>query len=403
MLTLTHTFSLDGKPSSTTTSSNALIEVNSNNIPPAAAEEDSKATQDFQTKILSNALTIRKDPPKIPKPKWHAPWELTAVVSGHLGWVRSIAFDASNEWFVTGAADNTIKIWDLAKCCAGAEGGLKLTLTGHISPVRGLAVSPRHPYLFSAGEDKKVMCWDLEYNKIIRHYYGHLQGVYCLSLHPTLDILFTGGRDKTVRMWDMRTKAEIHCLSGHSDTVQTLITNSVDPQVISGSQDSTIKLWDIIAGKSSSTLTHHKKGVRSICANPRELTFLSGAADSIKKWQCRDGKFLKNFNGHNSIVNSVVVNEDGVGVSSGDDGTMHFWDYETGYCFQKTITKAQPGSLEAECGIFASAFDLSGSRLVTAEADKSIKIWKENTVASEESHPVDYESWAKECLALKNY
>jgi WD40 repeat protein len=50
------------------------------------------------------------------------------------------------------------KIWDLAKCCAGADGGLKLTLTGHISCVRGLAVSPRHPYLFSAGEDKMVKC-----------------------------------------------------------------------------------------------------------------------------------------------------------------------------------------------------------------------------------------------------
>jgi hypothetical protein len=50
------------------------------------------------------------------------------------------------------------QIWDLAKCCAGAEGGLKLTLTGHIHSIRGLAVSARHPYLFSAGEDKLVKC-----------------------------------------------------------------------------------------------------------------------------------------------------------------------------------------------------------------------------------------------------
>jgi pleiotropic regulator 1 len=100
----------------------------------------------------------RRAAAKIPQPQWHAPWELSAVVSGHLGWVRCIAFDPSNEWFATGSADRTIKIWDLAKCCAGAEGGLKLTLTGHISSVRGLAVSSRHPYLFSAGEDKTVKC-----------------------------------------------------------------------------------------------------------------------------------------------------------------------------------------------------------------------------------------------------
>ena len=50
-------------------------------------------------------------------------------------------------------------------------------------------MSPRHPYLFSCSEDKTAMCWDLEYNKVIRHYYGHLSGVYCLSIHPNLDIM----------------------------------------------------------------------------------------------------------------------------------------------------------------------------------------------------------------------
>lgn len=111
-----------------------------------------------ETLKQSSALVARRAPPKVPEPQWHAPWELSAVVSGHLGWVRCLAFDPSNEWFVTGSADRTIKIWDLAKCCAGAEGGLKLTLTGHISAVRGLAVSSRSPYLFSCGEDKQIKC-----------------------------------------------------------------------------------------------------------------------------------------------------------------------------------------------------------------------------------------------------
>ena len=108
----------------------------------------------------------------VPKPEWHAPWKLMRVVSGHLGWVRAIAIDPTNEWFVTGSADRTIKVWDLA------SGVLKLTLTGHISTIRGLAVSPRSPYLFSAGEDKMVKCWDLEYNRVIRNYHGHLSGAH---------------------------------------------------------------------------------------------------------------------------------------------------------------------------------------------------------------------------------
>ncbi len=62
----------------------------------------------------SSDIIVRKGPPpapvKVPTPKWHAPWELSAVISGHLGWVRSIAFDVSNEWFATGSADRTIKV-----------------------------------------------------------------------------------------------------------------------------------------------------------------------------------------------------------------------------------------------------------------------------------------------------
>ena len=151
---------------------------------------------------------------KIPTPTWHAPWKLSTVLSSHLGWVRSIAMDPTNDMFATGSADRTIKIWDLAKASVGASDALKLTLTGHISPVRGLAFSERHPYLFSCGEDKMVKCWDLETNQQIRHYHGHLSGVFCLALHPTLDILVTGGRDAVARVWDMRERVQIHCLEG---------------------------------------------------------------------------------------------------------------------------------------------------------------------------------------------
>lgn len=387
---LNSTTATDSETPDPNSKNSALITVNDPQVKPTLPSK-------------SKALVPRREPVKVPKPAWHAPWELSAVVSGHLGWVRCISFDPSNEWFVTGSADRSIKIWDLAKVCAGAEGGLKLTLTGHISTVRGVAVSPRHPYLFSAGEDKLVKCWDLEHNKVIRHYHGHLSGVYSLALHPTLDILVTGGRDSVARVWDMRTKHQIHVLGGHAATVASIVTSSVDPQIITGSHDSTIKLWDLAAGRSMATLTQHKKAVRHLVASPRELSFVSASADNMKKWQCRDGKFLQNIAGHNSIINCLAVNEDGVMVSGGDNGSIDFWDYDTGYCFQRGRTVVQPGSLDAEAGIFAAAFDMSGSRLLTCEADKSIKVWRENPEATEDSHPIDMKGWTKQCLALKRF
>lgn len=166
------------------------------------AKEEAKQQQRAIMDVIketgnSSAAVSRRLGSRWPRPIWRAPWKMYRVIAGHLGWVRSLAIDPTNEWFCTGSADRTIKIWDLA------SGQLKLTLTGHIEQVTGLAVSPRHPYMFSCGLDKMVKCWDLESNKVIRSYHGHLSGVYSLAIHPTLDLLMTGGRDSVCRVWDM--------------------------------------------------------------------------------------------------------------------------------------------------------------------------------------------------------
>lgn len=64
-----------------------------------------------------------------------------------------------------------------------------------------------------------------------------------------------------------------------------------------------------------------------------------------------------------------------------DNGTIHMWDWRTGYNFQRIHAAVQPGSLDSESGIFACMFDHSESRLITAEADKTIKVYKEDDSA----------------------
>ncbi|GER57448.1 transducin/WD40 repeat-like superfamily protein [Striga asiatica] len=308
---------------------------------------------------LSTSAIMERIPNRWPRPVWHAPWKNYRVISGHLGWVRSVAVDPSNNWFCTGSADRTIKIWDLA------SGRLKLTLTGHIDQVRGLAISSKHTYMFSAGDDKLVKCWDLEQNKVIRSYHGHLSGVYCLALHPTIDILFTGGRDSVCRVWDIRSKMQIHALSGHESTVCSVFTRPTDPQVITGSHDSTIKLWDLRYGKTMVTLTHHKKSVRAMALHPKEDCFVSASAENIKKFKLPKGEFM-----HNML--------------------LWFWDWTSGHNFQQAQTIVQPGSLDSESGIYAITYDITGSRLITCEADKTIKMWKEDEMATPETHPLHF-------------
>jgi len=326
--------------------------------------------------------------PEIPKPVWHPPWKLMRVLSGHEGWVRTVAVDPSNEWFASSGNDRLIKIWDLA------SGTLKLSLTGHIATVRSVAISDRHPYLFSASEDCEVKCWDLEQNMVIRNYHGHLSGVYCVKLHPTLNILATGGRDSSVRIWDMRTKMAIFVFGGHTNAVCALEAQAAEPQFISGSMDRMVRLWDLAAGKCSVTLTNHKKSIRALATHPTEYTFVSCAADNNKVWKCPKGSFERNIQGHDAIVNGAVVREAEQGssilIAGTDNGMLHFWDWRSGYKFQTYQGVAQPGSMSAENGIFALSLDQSGSRLITGECDKTVKIYREDPDATPETHPVTW-------------
>lgn len=297
-------------------------------------------------------------------------WKLLRVIAGsHTGWIRSLCVEPENSWFASGSVDSTIKVWDLALL------DLKLTLTGHIMAVRGLAISDRHPYMFSCSEDKTIKCWDLEKNKVIRDFYGHLSGVYCLDIHPQLDVIVSGGRDSSVRVWDMRTRVAVQVMTGHESNVLNVRTRAVDPQVVSSSSDRTIRLWDIVAGKSVETLTNHSKSVRSMALSGFENSFVTGSSGEIKKWGFPKGVYIEDFEASEGIINTLSVNDDGVCFAGGDDGSMRFFDYQSGLKTQEEWATSIPGTKAGEGGIFASTFDKTGLRLITGEGDKSIKIW----------------------------
>lgn len=358
--------------------SDALVVRNVNRDPEIPSFIDSGASRSlelFQQDHDQGLLNLQK-------PEWHPPWKLMTVIAGHTGWVRSLAMDPENQWFASGAADRTIKVWDLA------SSKLKLTLTGHIMAVRGIVISPRHPYMFSCSEDKTVKCWDLEKNKIIRDYHGHLSSVYSIDLHPTLDVIATGGRDSSVRIWDIRTRVPIHVLTGHDSSVTNVRCQATSPEILSTSMDGTVRAFDLTAGKLLHTLTHHKKAVRGIAVHEVENTFATASSDNIKQWRLPGCEFLQNFEPrHPAIVNTLSINHSNVMFSGADDGSMSFFDWKTGHKFQDTKTIRMPGSLESENGIYCSTFDRSGLRLITGEADKSIKVWREDPDATEESHP----------------
>jgi pleiotropic regulator 1 len=46
--------------------------------------------------------------------------------------------------------------------------------------------------------------------------------------------------------------------------------------------------------------------------------FASGSTDNIKLWKFPAGDFMQNLSGHNTMINYMAINEDGVLVSGGN-------------------------------------------------------------------------------------
>lgn len=333
-----------------------------------------------------------------------AKWKISKILVGHQGWVWTAAVDPTNSWFASGGFDGIIKIWDIT------TGALKLNLTGHKEAVRSISMGITSPYMFTGSDDHSIKCWDLERNEVIREFFGHRSAVHTVAVHPVLDVVVSGGRDTTVRVWDIRTRKAVHTLTGHQDSVMSLATRTMDPQIISGGSDGFIYMWDLGAGKAMHRMTRHKKPVRGLALSPSGSQLVSCGADEIRVWELPSGSFECNA--------STVVRQRGkaekesmegeelsylwsacamsargtLAVGSQDGHVMFYdWNHEQEMSrleprpFFQTKTKSLEGTLQGEGGINCMVYDASGTRLVTAESDKTVKIWQEKKKKSSSS------------------
>ncbi|KAK6843342.1 hypothetical protein PG987_004202 [Apiospora arundinis] len=331
----------------------------------------------------TTALSVARAQAHMLKPDWHPPVEAD---EGHIG---TLGLGAE---FGGGTREPVVRKWrrrpyhqDLGSGFGQPEADPHWSHLDSSRPSRLTAASL--PFFLWRGQDGQVLGF--------RDKQGHSTlsrtSEWCLHARATP---YSGRpcywrKRRCCSRLDMRTRSNIHVLGGHKGTVADLKCQAADPQIITSSLDSTVRLWDLAAGKTMGVLTHHKKGVRALALHPTEFTFATGSTGSIKQWKCPEGAFMQNFEGHNSIINSLACNED-VLFSGGDNGSMSFWDWKTGHRFQSLDSIAQPGSLDAEAGIMSSTFDQTGMRLIVGEADKTIKIWKQDEKATEETHPLEW-------------
>lgn len=324
-----------------------------------------------------------------------------AHLDGHEDIIICLDVDWSGHWLITGAKDNTARLWRIDAesssftCCA--------LFTGHAESL-GAVSFPRSPPPSSSSS-------------------------YTDPLNHPPPFIVTGSQDRTIKKWDtakltplidsspQKPKA-VYTRKAHEKDINALDVNYSSALFASASQDRTVKIWSIEDGSVLGILRGHRRGVWSVrfapegtpkinsetgASHTRGLVLTGSGDKTLKIWSLSDYSCILTFEGHTNSVLKVLwlppprisnSDEDALArneptrplvASAGGDGLVKIWSPYTGE-LETTLdnhtdrvwalaTPFSPASLSRS----NRATPKTDYSLVSGSADSTITFWTDTT------------------------
>jgi len=280
----------------------------------------------------------------------------------HAGSVQAAAFLPSGQQVVSGSADGTLRVWDVAtgktvrvisganlgayavavspdgaRVAAGckdgkvrefalADGKLLRELAGHFGYVRSVAYTRDGARLLSSADDGSIRVWTDGRSEPTATLQGHRGGVLAVAVSPDDRLVLSGGRDATVRVWDAAKADSIRTMEGHRGWVECVAFLPDGKHALSAGRDGRVLRWDLGAGKTASEMAHGSWIRALACAPDGSRAFSAGDGREILCWDLKTGQKADTFAGHHGGVNALAVSPDGTKLVSGSaDTTLLVW------------------------------------------------------------------------------
>jgi len=220
----------------------------------------------------------------------------------------------------------------------GRGGNALTTLSGHDGRVLCIKTAWHGDHLLSGGADRSIRVWDLATNrgKCIHKLFGHFGWITNVQYWGPNTIV-SASTDRSVALWDARVRSSpLFILRNHQSPISDLLVGSrTDPYMVSAGADGTIATWDFRSlsdttstdesGKGSrgckivrmpSASIHHIRNMDNLAATgsvhlARDVidpinSFLSVGSDAIlRKWDVASGNMLEESpTGHCDTISS---------------------------------------------------------------------------------------------------
>lgn len=235
----------------------------------------------------------------------------------------------------------------------------------HTAPVVTSAVDATGTLLATGAADGSIKIWDIRGGYATHTFHGHsgVISALCFFEVPAHDV---NSKSMSKKNKPKKKSAD----SDDNEDMEDAVGSMMGFRLASGSEEGRVRIWDLNKRKSLTVLESHVSLVRGLSYSPSENALLSASRDkTVIVWDVRTWKTRRIIPVLESVEAATFVADSGLCLIGGENGRLRVWDCNRG----SEVTREQEPASEFEA-VTAIHYTPGIPFAMTVHADQTIRL-----------------------------